>query len=37
VFINDGTAQVGDIVPVRISESMVYDLLGSIVAVDGAE
>lgn len=30
VLINDGTAQAGDIVPVRISESMVYDLVGGI-------
>lgn len=37
VFINDGTAQVGDIVPVRISESMVYDLLGGIVTEDEVE
>jgi ribosomal protein S12 methylthiotransferase len=37
VFINDGTAQVGDIVPVRISESMVYDLLGGIVTGDEEE
>lgn len=30
VFINDGTASVGEIVPVRITESMVYDLVGGI-------
>lgn len=37
VFINDGKAQVGDIVPVKISESMVYDLLGSIVTENEVE
>ena len=37
VFINDGTAQAGDIVAVRISESMVYDLLGGIEDEGGGE
>ena len=31
VYINDGTAKVGDIVKVRITESMDYDLVGEIV------
>lgn len=30
VLINEGTARPGDIVPVRISESMVYDLVGGV-------
>jgi ribosomal protein S12 methylthiotransferase len=32
VYINDGTAKTGDIVKVRITESMDYDLVGEIVA-----
>lgn len=31
VYINDGRANPGDIVPVRISETHIYDLVGSIV------
>lgn len=32
VYINDGTANIGDIVPVAITESQVYDLVGGIVS-----
>ena len=32
VLINDGQAKVGDIVKVRITDSMEYDLIGEIVA-----
>ncbi|MEA3469321.1 MAG: 30S ribosomal protein S12 methylthiotransferase RimO [Thermodesulfobacteriota bacterium] len=31
VYINDGTANPGDIVPVRITEAQIYDLVGGIV------
>ena len=31
VLINEGQANIGDIVKVQISESMEYDLIGSIV------
>jgi ribosomal protein S12 methylthiotransferase len=31
VYINAGVANPGDIVPVRITESQVYDLIGEIV------
>ena len=31
VLINDGQAQIGDFVQVRITESMEYDLIGEIV------
>jgi ribosomal protein S12 methylthiotransferase len=31
VLINDGTAKVGDIVKVKITDSMEYDLIGHIV------
>jgi len=34
VLINDGHAEVGEIVPVRITDSMDYDLIGEIVTSD---
>ncbi len=34
VYINDGVAKPGDIVPVRIDESQTYDLIGAIVHPD---
>lgn len=34
-YINDGFANPGDIVPVRITETQVYDLVGEIIGTDG--